>query len=74
MSGVYPVVPVTYVLNEGTPDESRVTLAEFLEVNARGREREDFVEIGNAVLSLKVGETYEGGGGAQPVWTIRRVT
>jgi hypothetical protein len=43
-------------------------LTEFLDVNEfEGDERR------GSLLRLAVGETYRGGGGASPEWTIRRV-
>ena len=49
---------------EGCP----VIGAEFLRVN------ELDANDTSSIRSLKVGETYKGGGGAQPVWTLRRVS
>jgi hypothetical protein len=50
-------------------DESHLTCNEFFETNA------DLVgsEVEDTIRSLRVGEAYHGGGGAQPEWTVRRV-
>jgi len=49
--------------------EVHLTANEFFEGNV------DLVgtEVEDAIRSLRVGETYNGGGGAQPEWSVRRV-
>jgi hypothetical protein len=58
----------SYLLQTVDGDEVPTTLAGFFEENDGGMlegERE-------AIEALRVGETYAGGGGAAPQWSIRR--
>jgi hypothetical protein len=60
----------TFLLHGGDCDGETVTLKKFLEDN---EDMED-TEVHDALLALKVGEKHEEGGGAQPVWSLTRLT
>ena len=53
-----------YVVDDGT---SETTLTDFIEANDFD---EDTIE---ALVALRIGETYSEGGGAAAEWTIKRV-
>lgn len=59
-----------YRLTTVDGDVTHMTAAEFFADN----EVLAGTEVETEIRSLYVGETYEGGGGAQPHWTIKRVS
>ena len=61
--------PVILVTVDG--DEVRTTLGEFVRDNADCMDRDDVEELQEAVYYDKT--TVWGGGGAAPVWSVRRV-
>lgn len=69
----YLAIPTAhgYVLDMGEGVSSaRLDLRAFLNDNADALSIADVREIS----ALAVGAAFEGGGGAQPVWRLRRVT
>lgn len=58
---------VRYLLKTVDGETVRVTFPEFLEAN-REMAREDL----DAIRLLAPGETFHGGGGASPEWSITR--
>jgi hypothetical protein len=63
-------VSALYRLTTVDGDEVHVTAAEFLASN----EELGGIAVETAIRSLYVGETYDGGGGASPEWSILRVS